>query len=219
MKNKRFKNYKKFYIVAPLCHGNGGWYGEKVLAEFNTLKECFSYKDERAKFERSWDGTDSLRICIDKNPNHAIFVFNDDKQKWEEEEDFFTELANSIALISHQDQRRRGGEDYWYHVDRVAGKMETSEEKQVAYLHDVLEDTKTTLKDLKEYGFSDEVLDAVIILTKREHQEYSDYLKDIKQNKLAKSVKIADMLDNISDKPTKKQVLKYAKGLVFLLED
>ena len=43
--------------------------------------------------------------------------------------------------------------------------------------------------------------------------------QDIKQNKLAKSVKIADMLDNISDKPTEKQILKYAKGLAFLLED
>lgn len=219
MKNKELKNYKKFYIVAPQCHGGGGWHGSSTLAEFESLDEALDYVDIRGSWERSYGGDDSLRICIDENPNHSVFIFNEDRRKWDEQEDFFTDLAASVSIGSHGDQKRRGGENYWKHPNRVAQRVKSPEEKQVAYLHDVIEDTETTLEDLKKYGFNNKILEAIDILTKRNGQEYSEYLKKVKQNKLARSVKIADMLDNISDKPTEKQVLKYAKGLVFLLED
>ena len=74
MKNEQFKNYKKFYIVAPLCHGNGGWYGSSTLAEFDSLEEALCYEDPRGAWERSSGWNDSIRICIDKDPNHAIFI-------------------------------------------------------------------------------------------------------------------------------------------------
>jgi len=218
---KKYKQYEKFYIVAPLCHGNGGWRGSKVLDEFDSISEALNYEDPRGSWERASGGYgDSLRICISEDPNHAIFIFHDEDRKWEEQYDFFIDLAKSVSTKSHNCQKRRGGEPYWKHPNRVAQKVKTSEEKQVAYLHDVVEDTEVTLEDLKAHGFSQDVLKAVNILTKKKGQEYSEYLENVKQNKLARTVKIADMLDNISDRyATKKQIKKYANGLSFLLED
>lgn len=39
--------------------------------------------------------------------------------------------------------------------------MDTDIEKAVAYLHDVVEDTKISFDDLKEYGFPNQIIEAV----------------------------------------------------------
>ena len=46
----------------------------------------------------------------------------------------------------------------------MASFVKTDEEKAVAYLHDVIEDTELTLEDLYEYDFSKEVIEAVDII-------------------------------------------------------
>ena len=85
-------------------------------------------------------------------------------------------------------------------------------------LHDVLEDTKTTAHDLLNAGIDEDVVVAVQILTKHPSRSYDEYLKLVKLNDLARHVKIADMLSNLSDSPTIKQIRKYATGLLFLIE-
>jgi hypothetical protein len=67
------------------------------------------------------------------------------------------------------------------------------------------------------FGFSEEVITAVVSMTKIEGESYEDYLIRVKPNVLATAVKIKDMLVNLSDEPSKNQVKKYAKGLTFLL--
>jgi hypothetical protein len=56
-------------------------------------------------------------------------------------------------------------------------------------------------------------------MTHKDGESYGKYLEPIKNNPLAKKVKIADMLANLADSPTEKQIQKYAKGLLFLLDD
>lgn len=133
--------------------------------------------------------------------------------------------AQTIAADAHRGQKRKGtGEDYIEHPRRVVKRLidngiDNKLFHAVALLHDVLEDTKVTVMDLKRKGISKEVIEAVELLTKKKGQSYKDYLKELKKNEMARAVKIEDMLDNLSDRPSKKQILKYCDGLKYLLED
>ena len=134
-----------------------------------------------------------------------------------------SEKAYEIAKKAHLGQVDKAGEDYIKHPEKVASFVETDEEKAVAYLHDVIEDTELTLEDLHEYEFSKEVIEAVDIITKKKGEDYRNYLNSVKKNKLARAVKLADLRHN-SDltrltKVTEKDIErkeKYQKAIDFL---
>lgn len=133
------------------------------------------------------------------------------------------ESAYSLARTAHLGQTRRDGiTPYITHpidvTQRVKRRGGGSFAQAVAYLHDVLEDTKTTAHDLINAGIDEHVVVAVQIITKHPSRSYDEYLLIVKQNHLAREVKIADMLSNLSDAPTDKQIKKYAKGLAFLVD-
>jgi (p)ppGpp synthase/HD superfamily hydrolase len=125
-----------------------------------------------------------------------------------------------IALNAHKGQYRRDGvTPYINHPLMVADSVDHlgHEYVCVALLHDVLEDTQVSVQDLYDAGVPANIVVAVIVLTKHEGISYDDYLKNIKQNELARRVKIADMISNLADNPTDNQIKKYAKGLDFLM--
>ena len=81
----------------------------------------------------------------------------------------------------------------------MAGK--TKYEKIVGFLHDVVEDSDTTLDNLRTYGYSDEVIDALALLTHdKKAISYNDYIFNIgfSNNDLAINVKINDLKHNIA---------------------
>ena len=134
-----------------------------------------------------------------------------------------SEKAYEIAKRAHLGQVDKAGEDYIKHPEKVASFVETDEEKAVAYLHDVIEDTELTLEDLYEYGFSKEVIEAVDIITKKKGEDYQSYLNSVKKNKLARAVKLADLRHNsdltrlikVTEKDIKRKE-KYQKAIDFL---
>lgn len=134
-----------------------------------------------------------------------------------------SEKAYEIAKRAHLGQIDKAGEDYIKHPEKVASFVNSDEEKAVAYLHDVIEDTELTLEDLREYGFSEEVLKVVDVITKKKGQDYQTYLKSVKENKLARVVKLADLrhnsdltkLINITEKDIERKE-KYQKAIDFL---
>lgn len=128
--------------------------------------------------------------------------------------------AEELARKAHEGQFRRDGKTpYITHPEKVVRLCETDVEKAVAWLHDVVEDTSMTMDDITEAGFPKEVVRAVSRLTKFfSHQPYMQYLEGVKKDPIATKVKIADMIANLSDKPTNRQVEKYAKGLFYLAE-
>ena len=75
------------------------------------------------------------------------------------------ETALRIAIDKHKGQVDKSGAPYIEHVIRVADKVKGDEEKIVALLHDVVEDTCTTLEEIKRFGAGDEVLKAIDLLT------------------------------------------------------
>lgn len=114
------------------------------------------------------------------------------------------EQAIYIALQAHSGKLDKGGSPYILHPLRVMLTMVTTEEKIVAVLHDVIEDSGFTIQQLKQNGFSKKVLDAVSLLTKKENQSYQDYISVIKKNPLAAKIKLADLKDNMNSSRLKK---------------
>ena len=134
-----------------------------------------------------------------------------------------SEKAYKIAKKAHLGQVDKAGEDYIKHPEKVASFVKTDEEKAVAYLHDVIEDTELTLENLYEYDFSKEVIEAVDIITKKRGEDYQSYLNSVKKNKLARAVKLADLRHNSNltrlTKVTEKDIErkeKYQKAIQFL---
>ena len=136
-------------------------------------------------------------------------------------EDKIVRMARTLATQAHAGQFRRDGvTPYIRHPENVArmAKRYGWKFEVVSLLHDVLEDTKVTAKDLESRGFSEEIITAIIILTKTGKVSYEEYLHKVKWNVLARTVKILDMISNLADSPTDKQLRKYAKGLEFLTD-
>lgn len=130
------------------------------------------------------------------------------------------QVAQEIATKAHRGQVDKAGIDYINHPATVAASVATVEEKAVAWLHDVVEDTRTTLDDLRRAGLSEEVVCAVDAMTHREGEEYlTEYIPRIKANALARSVKLADLAHNmdisrlgsLTDKD-KARLAKYAEA-------
>lgn len=126
--------------------------------------------------------------------------------------------AKKIALRAHANQFRRDGiTPYIRHPERVAARLSGDEEAEaVAWLHDVLEDSEETENTLACSGMPPAVIEAVKRLTKSPDLSYEDYLLAVRGNELARKVKFHDMIDNLSDSPTERQIVRYAKGLLIL---
>jgi len=133
------------------------------------------------------------------------------------------EKAISIALAAHKGQVDKGGNPYILHPIRVMGSVKTMEEKIIALLHDVVEDSDITIEQLKKEGFSESTLEAINLLTKTSDCSYEDYLLRIKSNKLALEIKKADLMDNLDNSRLAelnssdyKRIDKYKKALDLL---
>ena len=101
-----------------------------------------------------------------------------------------------IAYEAHKNQVDKSGVPYIYHPIHVAEQMDTENECIIALLHDVVEDTNVTFKQLEEV-FSKEIIDILKLLTREENIEYDEYIKRIKNNSIACKVKIADLTHNL----------------------
>lgn len=105
--------------------------------------------------------------------------------------------AIQIAAKGHQGQNDKYGAPYILHPIRVMMRVNSEIEKIVAILHDVVEDSDLTLDDLRNEGFSAEIVEAVDALTKRDGEAYDDYINRTTTNKIAIIVKLADLEDNM----------------------
>tara|TARA_R100000365_G_C2695312_1_gene35715 strand:- start:164 stop:640 length:477 start_codon:yes stop_codon:yes gene_type:complete len=125
--------------------------------------------------------------------------------------DRFAVDALEFATKAHAGQKRDGGEDYIMHPIRVALKVgsywkdmgdadELQDYQQAALLHDVVEETDTTINDLVEYGFDPYVIEHVDALTRKPYQSYFMYIDDVAEghpfSHALTLIKKADIWDN-----------------------
>lgn len=135
-------------------------------------------------------------------------------------------LALRIAKKAHYGQVDKGGIEYIQHPIYVASQVNTEEEKAVALLHDVIEVSNYGLEDLRKSGFSETIVQAVDVLTKKSNTDYADYLALIKKNELARVVKLAELrhnsdLSRISEIGMEdfERVERYTKAIDFLSQE
>lgn len=108
------------------------------------------------------------------------------------------EDAISIAALAHKGAKDKAGVNYILHPLRMMMRMKSEAAMMAAVLHDVVEDAKWTLEQLREQGFSEEVLEAVNCLTRRDGESYDEFIDRVQTNPIAKEVKIADLEDNMN---------------------
>ncbi len=106
------------------------------------------------------------------------------------------ETAIQIATQSHRGQRDKAGHPYILHLLRVMQAVSGSDAQQAGILHDCVEDTATSLEDLRAMGVSSKALEAIELLTHGPEVSYAEYVCRLKSNDIAKRVKLADLNDN-----------------------
>ncbi len=112
---------------------------------------------------------------------------------------FYSKLINQaidLSFSAHLGQFDKAGRPYFTHPLIVAQQMESEYEICTALLHDVIEDTDITLEELEKI-FPSEITEAVKVLTHQEGIDYFDYILTIKDNPIARKVKLADLRHNL----------------------
>ena len=134
-----------------------------------------------------------------------------------------TKKALKLCFEAHKNQTDKSGMPYVFHPFHLAESMTDEYTTTVALLHDVVEDTDYTLRDLKEMGFPERVTDALALLTHDKSVPYMEYVEKIKHNPIARAVKLADLAHNSDlsrldavDEKALRRVEKYKKAMEIL---
>ena len=134
-----------------------------------------------------------------------------------------TKKAMKLCFKAHKDQVDKSGMPYVFHPFHVAEQMTDEATTIVALLHDVVEDTDYTLGDIAAEGFGKEILEAVALMTHEDDIPYLDYVAKLKENPIARAVKLADLAHNSDlsrigeiDEETKQRLEKYKKAKAIL---
>lgn len=137
--------------------------------------------------------------------------------------------ADVLAELAHRGQVDKAGVDYIHHpraVARILREQGHSDPVIIAgLLHDVAEDTTITLDDLREFGFSEMVVQAVDSVTRRQGEKYMDLIRRAAADPIGRLVKLADNETNsdparlalLTDSEREWFTQKYAKARAVLL--
>lgn len=139
-----------------------------------------------------------------------------------------TNKALRIAYAAHNGQTDKAGIPYIFHPYHLAEQMHDEITVCAALLHDVAEDTSVTMEEL-EREFPAEVTEALKLLTHRDGTDYFEYVRAIRENPVARAVKLADIAHNSDetrlsgeDGASQEQIIKrrekYRKALSILTE-
>ena len=118
-----------------------------------------------------------------------------------------TERALRLAYRAHAGQEDKAEVPYIFHPYHLAEQMTTEATVCVALLHDVVEDSDVTIEDIAAL-FPAEVTEAVQLLTHDERVPYLDYIRALRTNPLARTVKLADLAHNSDESRLREAVAK-----------
>lgn len=134
--------------------------------------------------------------------------------------------AVALAKEHHAGQVDKAGNPYVDHPLRLMARMDTEDEKMVAVMHDLIEDTEITIEFLRSEGFSEKVLHSLDCVTIRDGEDYDSFIERIANDPIAINVKLADLEDNMDlsriPNPTEKdykRIEKYKRAKARLLKE
>jgi hypothetical protein len=134
------------------------------------------------------------------------------------------ERAVVIAAEAHIGQIDKAGAPYLLHPLRLMFQTETTEDRIVAVLHEVVEDSDWSLERLRREGFSQVIIEAVDSVIRRHDETYEEFVLGAAQNPIGRRVKLADLRDNCDlnriANPTEEDLERIAtyKNATMLLE-
>ncbi len=102
-----------------------------------------------------------------------------------------------LAAQAHEGQLDKGGHPYIFHPLRLMLQLESEKDQIIAILHDVIEDTDWTLDKLREKGFSEEIVSVIDCLSRREEEDYEEYIDRLMLDSTACRIKLLDLRDNL----------------------
>lgn len=215
-----YLNNKKIFVYNSIPEDL--FYNEIIKFGTKELNQnLFDMKDDYVKFEQN---------------NLLNYFTKEQLEGLEKMEDLYAR-AFIIASIVFKNKKDKAGKPYFDHLFRVSLKLDEEIEQVAALLHDIIEDTEVTFRDLLEIGFPIEILEIVNLVTKpnidtssmtkeEKLKLYSDEIDKIinSGNIHAIRLKRADMSDNydlerLKELPQEKQEWfheKYGKQLIKL---
>ncbi len=110
--------------------------------------------------------------------------------------DYYVKFAEAIARYAHAGQIDKGGNPYISHPEFVVSRVSTNEEKVVAWLHDVLEDTNFDREEMRRI-FGDGIIKALDCVTHRDDESWEAYIDRVSMHPIAIKVKLADLTHNM----------------------
>ena len=136
-----------------------------------------------------------------------------------------TRTAMTIACRAHQGQLDKAGFPYIHHPLHVAEQMTEEYTCAAALLHDVMEDTPVTAEQLRAAGIPDPVVEALTLLCHDPDVPYLDYVRRLKDNPIARAVKLADLghnsdvsrLDSVTPRD-EMRLERYRRAMALLVE-
>jgi hypothetical protein len=106
------------------------------------------------------------------------------------------EQTLQLVIEKHKGQMYND-EPYVFHLIRVASQVEGYHRKTIALLHDILEDTNTTIDELLKLGYDRILVGSVVLLTHQKNDSYDNYIYSL--FKLEREIKLADINDHFAN--------------------
>ncbi len=140
------------------------------------------------------------------------------------EKDLLTSAIH-LACVIHMNQKDKSGKSYILHPLHVMYQFENTEDKIIAILHDVLEDSKTHPTQLAHIlKLPKDLIEDIEILTHKRHEPYEDYIKRVGKKDRTRRIKMADLEHNMDAKRLKQPLTvkdeerleKYKKAHLYL---
>lgn len=87
-------------------------------------------------------------------------------------------------------------------------------EQMVGVLHDAIEDSYLTPADLVTAGYPPKVVEAIVCLSRRSGEPYSEYVERVDTNAVARRIKLVDLADNLVNNRRSPDALGNAERII-----
>ena len=147
------------------------------------MKDFDDFDDDLAPYLHDNDFAELKRIQSDP----SYFINNK-----------FYPRAQSIAYDAHRKYHAKGGVDFFLHAHDIIKKLNTCDEVMVGFLYGAIKYSDLTFKELKKEGFPRNIIKAVDAITRRDSEDYFEFINRAKKNIIGRKVIIVDISLNMN---------------------